>query len=354
MENVQKVFARSKKIYVGLEDSKRTWKLCVRCQGIRIDALSIPSDFNNLKNYLLNGYPDCKITVIYEAGFSGFWLHDKLQTVGIMCIVTPPHTVTEEKCNKVKNDKIDARRLAKVLENNDYKACYVPDVHLREDRQISRTLFQVQKIIVATKNRIRKFFDFHGLNEGFKAGEWGVKEYRHVHQVSLSEPLAESMNVLLTQLDLVNTQKKNLRNNLLKMANQERYKTTVDVLSNIPGVGRFTAVRLALEWGPVVQRFKNGRHLASFVGFVGREHSTGETEHKGHITKQGSGFVRHMIVECSWKAIGKDYALREKYYNVLRNCGKKQIAIVAVARKMVVRMFTILKKEEMYKLDLAA
>ena len=101
-------------------------------------------------------------------------------------------------------------------------------------------------------------------------------------------------------------------------------------------------------------RFRNGRHLASFVGFVGSEHSTGESEHKGRITKQGSGFVRHMIVECCWPAIRKDYALREKYFRVFRNCGKSQIAIVAVARKMVVRMFTILKKEENYKLDMAA
>ena len=70
----------------------------------------------------------------------------------------------QEKVNKVKTDKIDARRLAKNLENGDYVTCHVPDRERREDRQISRTLNQIQCKIVSTKNQIRRFLDFHGLN----------------------------------------------------------------------------------------------------------------------------------------------------------------------------------------------
>lgn len=124
----------------------------------------MPTEYDNLRTFFERKFPECRIQVIYEAGFQGFWLHDLLEHDGIDCIVTPACKVTQEKVNRVKTDKIDARRLAKVLETGDYTSCWVPDRELREDRQISRTLTQMQRNIVATKNRMRRFLEFHGLN----------------------------------------------------------------------------------------------------------------------------------------------------------------------------------------------
>jgi len=96
---------------------------------------------------------------------------------GYRCIVTPAHKVTQPKVNRVKCDKVDARRLALVLETGDYSVCHVPDKELREDRQISRTLIQVQKDINRCKNRIRKFLDFHGFDDVFPSGNWYARDY---------------------------------------------------------------------------------------------------------------------------------------------------------------------------------
>jgi len=126
---------------------------------------------------------------MYEAGFSGFWLHDYLERDGINCVVIPPAKVTVEKVNKVKTDKRDARRLAKNLENEDYEGCVVPDKELREDRQISRTLLQMEKDIKATKNRIRKFLDFHGLNDGLPSGRWRTSDYLSLNSLELCKSL---------------------------------------------------------------------------------------------------------------------------------------------------------------------
>ena len=170
MRKIQEYIAKGKQIFVGLEDSKRTWKLCVRSDRMIVHETGMPAEYENLRSYLFRRYPGCDIQVIYEAGFSGFWLHDKLQADGIECIVTPPNRVTMEKVTAVKTDKRDARRLAKNLENNDFTRCHVPDRERREDRQLSRTLEQVQRDITCTKNRIRKFLDYHGLNAGFRLG----------------------------------------------------------------------------------------------------------------------------------------------------------------------------------------
>ena len=144
MRKMTQAIAENQKVSVGLEDSKRTWKLSVRVGNRRVARVSMPSDYGQLTNYFRKHYPGCSIQVMYEAGFSGFGLHDHLVGKGIQCIVTPPHTVLEEKDKRVKTDKVDADRLAKLLEHDDYKACHVPSMKRRNDRQVSRTLIAVQ------------------------------------------------------------------------------------------------------------------------------------------------------------------------------------------------------------------
>jgi len=149
--------------------------------------------------YLRNKFPECTIHLIYEAGFKGFNLYDRLNEDGIYCVVIPPHMVTEPKVNRVKTDKRDANRLVYILENHDFKdACHVPDRERREDRQISRTLIAMQKDIIRTRNRIRKLLDFHGIEISFP-DRWGRGECRALKKLSLSEPLRISLDVLLTQ-----------------------------------------------------------------------------------------------------------------------------------------------------------
>jgi transposase len=88
-----------------------------------------------LIRYLRNKFPDCTIHLINEAGFKGFNLYDEHTEDGIDCVVIPPHVVTEQKVNRVKTDKRDARRLALILDNHDFKdGCHVPDKERREDR----------------------------------------------------------------------------------------------------------------------------------------------------------------------------------------------------------------------------
>ena len=135
---LQEYVVKDKEIFVGLEDSKRTWKLAVRSEKMIIHQVSMEAKYPVLIGYLRNKFPDCAIHLMYEAGFKGFNLYDALTEDGIDCVVIPPHVVTEPKVNRIKTDKRDARRLALVLENHDFKdSCYVPDKERREDRQIT-------------------------------------------------------------------------------------------------------------------------------------------------------------------------------------------------------------------------
>jgi transposase len=354
---VQEFIVRDKEIFVGLEDSKRTWRLCVRSEGMIIQQTSMPAIYDVLKRYFLNKFPNCKIHVIYEAGFRGFGLCDQLTEDGWYCTVTPPHTVTEEKCQKQKNDCIDARRLAKNLENNDYKKCFIPSKESREHRQTSRLYGQIKRDITTVKNRLRRTLEFHGLDNDFCPGNWSSKDYNNLRisldSLNLSPSLQFSFKMMFKELDCLIQSKKEVLMELRKLAGNDLYKKHVELLESAPGIGALTATRLALEWGDV-KRFPRKEEFANFVGLTPREHSSGEKEHKGHITKQGNSEIRSWLIESSWVAIRQDPALLGKFKNVLMHSGSKKKAIVAVARKLAIRLRAILITEQPYIIGLVA
>lgn len=335
---VVEYIAKEKQIFIGLEDSKRSWKLCIRSEGMIIHETSMEARYKNLSQFLKRRFPGCEITILYESGFKGFTLHDKLVSEGYQCIVTPAHTVTQAKVSRVKTDRVDARRLAIVLESGDYKACHVPDRELREDRQISRTLIQVQKDINRCKNRIRKFLDFHGYEEAFKAGNWYDRDYAALETLSLSSSLQFSMDLMLNQLRNLQEMKVAIRQQLKALSKKERYHQTYELFNSAPGIGWFTAIRLVLEWGEDLSRFSSGKKFASFTGLTSSEYSTGETIHRGRITRQSNPEVRAWLIECAWMAQKRDPALLHKYQAVYRSTGNKKKAIVAVARVLAVRL----------------
>lgn len=337
---IQDFVIRGKEIFVGLEDSKKTWKIAVRCEKTVIHEAAMEARYPLLIRYLRHRFPECTIHLIYEAGFKGFNLYDQLVEDGIDCIVIPPHLVTEPKVTRVKTDKRDARRLASVLEHGDFRSsCDVPDRERREDRQISRTLAGITKDVIRTRNRIRKFLDFHGIDVFVaEPGKWGRKEFLALKALPLSEPLRMSLNVLLVQLEQLWNFQKELRDYLRSLCRKERYRKAFEIARSFPGIGWFSAIRLVLELGEDLSRFTSGKKIAGFVGLVPGEYSTGETVWKGRITGMGPGLVRAILVEDSWAAIRKDPVLLGKFMKIWRGSGSKKKAIVAVARTLIVRL----------------
>ena len=323
-----------------------------RSDKAEVHYVSMSAEYEILRNYLRKNYPGCKIKLMYEAGFKGFGLHDRLVEDGYECVVTPPNKVTQEKDSRVKTDKIDCRRLAINLENSDYKSCHVPDKELMADRQISRTLMAMQKNITRTRNQIRKFLELHWVGEDFPAGAWSKCDYDRLMRLELGGKLGISLNVLKELLQHLLALRKQLEKELKALTEKERYAATFKAFESAPGIGWFTAIRLVLEWGEDLSRFKDGKHFASYTGLTGSEFSTGETVRKGHITRQGPRHVRSWLIECSWMAKSRDPVLRDKYNGVLQRCGSKKKAIVAVARKLAVRLWRCAVTGESYTIGL--
>lgn len=336
---MQQFIAKGKDIFIGLEDSKKTWKICVRSENMVIHETSMPAEYNVLMSYLKNKFPECKVKVMYEAGFKGFNLYDRLVENEYECVVLPPHLMVEPKVNRVKTDKRDARRLAKMLENGDYRGCYVPDKERREDRQICRTLNAIEKEIKSFRNRIRKLLQYHGIEAGVPDKRfWNKGDFRELSKLEVGSSLKVSLSVLLKELDGVWETQLALRGEMRKLCKKPRYEKAFKIARSLPGIGWLTAIRFVLELGEDFTRFTTSKSIANFLGLTGSEDSTGETVHKGRITKMGNNFLRAWLIEASWVGIRKDPVLLDIFKRVERNSGSKKKAIVAVARKLAIRL----------------
>lgn len=337
MRKMQEYIVKGKQIFVGLEDSKRTWKLCVRCDDMIIHETSMPAEYPILQTYLTRRYPDCRIAVMYEAGFAGFTLYDRLTAEGIDCVVTPPHTVTQAKVSRMKTDTGDARRLSRNREHHDFKRCWVPDQELRQDRQLGRTLDQLTKEQIRVKNRIRRLLDFHGLNATLPAGCWTDARYRLLETMSWPPALQLPLTLLLEQLATLQTQARRTLLALRDVSRKPRYHAAVLAKQSCVGVGWQSAIRLTLEWGPM-SRFISRTGFSAFTGLTPSEYSTGEVIRRGRITGASRKPVRKLLIQCAWRAYNRDPVLLAKFQAVYAHSGSKKKAIVAVARKLALRM----------------
>ncbi len=346
---------KGKEVFVGLDDAKKSWRVCVRSGKMAVHDTSMPAKYEVLRSYLKRGYPECRIKVMYEAGFRGFNLYDRLCEDGIECVVLPPHLMLEAKVNRVKTDRRDAWRLAKMLEDDEYRGCYVPDRERREDRQVCRTLNAVEKEIKSTRNRIRKLLQYHGISVSIPDEQiWGKREFRQVGKLCVGASLEKTIKVLLSILESLWTHQMALRKELLALSTKPRYQKAFKIARSIPGIGWLTSIRLILELGEDFTRFSTSKSIANFIGLTGSEYSTGETEHKGHITGQGPTYVRSWMIESAWVGIRKDPVLRQKYEAVWRNSGSKKKAIVAVARKLAIRLRSCILLNQQYQVGLIA
>ena len=105
---------QGEELFVGIDLHKLRWHVTIRTADVEIFSNSIAGRWEELKK-ALNRYKGCRIHAVYEAGYFGFSLYDHLTKYGVQCIVTPPSLIPQEHGNRVKTDRLDSRKLARLL-----------------------------------------------------------------------------------------------------------------------------------------------------------------------------------------------------------------------------------------------
>ncbi len=162
-----------------------------------------------------------------------------------------------------------------------------------------------------------------------------------------------SLKLFLEEIDLINKQLKELESEYLKIEETKNFSKNFKIIQSVLGVGPLIAASLAFEVGDW-KRFSNEKQVAAFLGLTPSEYSSGESIHRGRITGQGNPTLRMYLVQASWYLIGKDENMKLFFERIAKQSGSKKKAIVAVARKLICKIYSMIKNEREYEVCLAA
>lgn len=342
-------------VYIGIDVHKRSFGISIYYNGYEHKTFTQDAEPVKLARYLEKHFPGSRKRSCYEAGYSGYWIHDELRILGIENIVINAADVPlKDKEKKNKTDKIDSRRLGRALMNGDLTEIYIPTQKQRQDRSLirSRNIF-VQKQ-TRVKNQIKSFLAFYGIeiSEEQSGKHWSNNYLRWLESLSLNYESGEkALQMYISELRYIKRIIAEITRSIRILSQTEPYRSQVGLLLTVPGIGVLTAMIFLTEISDL-KRFRKLDHLCSYIGLVPTEHSSGELISRGNITPRRNRFLRHILIESSWVAIRKDPAmmLANKTYRSHGKNGPK--AIIKVARKLVSRIYQVLKKQQPYQLGI--
>jgi transposase len=349
--NAKKVDVNGKTVNIGIDVHKKSWQVTALIEGVVVMAVTIQPSYSVLQK-LLAQFAGAKIRIAYEAGPAGFNLYDDLTADGLECIVVPPSLLPVESGNRVKTDKRDSRKLAQYLENNLLKRVYVLSKQERAHRQFVRTRRQLSNHRTNVMRQIKSLLLFHGIPlPGVDAGFWTRPFLASLRAVETDEYLSRSLNTLIDLYEYLTQQVRQLTKEVRALARTEQYAQRVKLLKSIPGVGVLSAMEVLTELQDV-SRFTSADQIAAFLGLTPSQYSSGQHVRMGKITHTGNHRLRTRMVECSWILIKKDAGLQKVYEAIKKRRGGKR-AIVAVSRKLIIRIRRILLDGVTYRTEYA-
>lgn len=281
--------------------------------------------------------------VVLEAG--GTWpsLADALEGLVDEVVLAHPLRTRAIASARIKTDRLDSATLAHLLRTDLVPRSYLAPRPVRELRELLRYRAGLVKLQTMVKNRVHGILALRGLSSpvsdlfGRAGREW-------LGGLELPPVARQSVDGLLTVLDVLHERIGAVNREIRRRA---RASDEARRLQTIPGIGAFGALLLLAEIGDV-RRFPDARHLVSYAGLAPAVHSSGGHTRYGRITKQGSPWLRWILVEAATIASWRPGALRERYRKLAHRKGAKT-ARVALARHLATIVYAVLARGEQYR-----
>ena len=276
-----------------------------------------------------------------EASGQSQWFERLLAELGHELWLGDAAKIRAREPRKQKTDRRDALLLLELLQQGRFPRIWVPTLAERDTRQLLLHRHKWVRLRTQVKNQLQAL----ALNQGVrrKGKLWSVAGRAQLEGLPLPPWTQRRRADLLKLLD-------DLQPGILDLdrdvAEQARARPEVRRLMTHPGVGPVTALAFVLTMGPV-SRFPRGKQVASYLGLIPSEHSSGGKQRLGHISKQGNAFLRGLLVEAAQSAVRYEPRLRREYSRLAQRKGRA-IAKVAMARKLAVQLYWMLRGEKDY------
>ncbi len=278
-----------------------------------------------------------KVRVGMEASGHARWFERLLAELQFELWIGDAAEIQSKRVRKQKTDRQDAQLILRLMLKDDFPQIWVPSWENRDLRQ----LLWHRHRMVQVRTRIMNQLQALALNEGLRCKKrlWREHGRRQLESFRLAPWASRRRRDLLELLDRLNPTIAELS----QAIEQEAEKCPeAQRLMTHPGVGPLTALAFVLIIGKA-ERFQCGKQIASYLGLVPLEKSSGNRRRLGHITKQGSSMVRFLLVEAAQVTVRSLPEWRRKYVQLMMRRGRK-IAKVAMARRLAVALYWMWRK----------
>jgi len=339
--------------FIGLDVDKKSFTYTVSDKLQMIKSKKMPSNPEHLYNYIQKHFNHKKVICAYEAGPTGFHLHDYLSQKDIKCLITAPASIPTARNEKVKNNRIDSVKITDHLMSGKMKPIRVPQGPYRELRDLIKIRENYARDRKTARQRIKALLLYSNLYPSLKDPDrnWSSKFIKDLKQIDCSFAVRQRLDMLIEDLEYARRKLLSVHRTIKSFCREnDEINQYIHYLQSIAGIGFTIAVMLLGKIGDP-ESLQNPRELAGFIGLTPKENSTGDSINRGSITHMGDKTLRFLLVEAAWVAIRKDTQLGQFYHRIRNKNHPKaasKIAITAVARKLTQIIYRVLKDKREY------
>lgn len=357
-------------IYVAADDGKDSVSFAVqpeesaRCTAVR----TLPNEPRKLRRFLDEVARQGELRICYEANGAGFALQRQIESWGYPCDVAAPSLTPRRPGDRRKTNVRDARKLVGLYRAGELTLVRVPTEAEERVRDLVRCRETLQREALKSRHYILKLLSRYGFV--FRGGRnWTQRFWRWLRTVRLPGEAQLALEEYVALLEYKLSRRDELDRRIEELAFSDAFRAPVGRVRCFRGFDTEAAMVLITETGDF-RRFRSPRELMSYYGFVPSEHSTGERERRGSITKAGNSRCRHVLVQAAWSyrhrpALGPSLRRRQadqpaevvahawkaqhrlyKRFQRLKARKHPNVAVVAVARELVGFLWAVAQDPE--------
>jgi transposase len=290
---------KSSTVFVGMDVHKESIEIALADEGevrrfgkVGGDAASVDRAVRKLRS----AHP--RVVFVYEAGPCGFWLYRRLSAQGLACMVVSPSMTPKRAGERIKTDRRDAVKLARLARAGELTPLYVPD----ERDEAMRDLVRAREDAVAMQRQARQRLQALLLRNEIrypKRTAWTEAHRRWIAHIRLAHAVQQiAFEEYVLAIQEASARVERLTTAIGAALESWRWKPVVEALQALRGIRALHAVRLIAELGDLT-RFESARQLMGFLGLIPSENSTGQRRRQGSITKAGNSSARRALVEAA-------------------------------------------------------
>ena len=361
-------------IWIGMDVHKDTVMVAVFKDRNREPeiVMQLPNEDRKLRRFFARWSEHGEIRCCYEAGGAGYVLHRSITEWGYDCEIIAPSLIPVRPGQRRKYDRKDATQLARLYRAGELVPIRVPTAAEERVRDLVRCRQCFQREILRSRHYVTKFLARRGFV--YREGKnWTQRHWAWLRRLLRDGGLEQADRTVfgeyLSLLEYKISRREELDRQIEELAFSPLYKSTVDRLGCFRGISTIAAMTLATEIGDW-RRFERPGQLMAYLGLVPSEHSSGNRERRGSITKAGNSRCRHVLVQAAWSyrhrpAVGLELKKRQrdqppevtghawkaqhrlhKLYHRIAAKKSSNIAVVAVARELVGFLWAVMRDLE--------